>query len=225
MTLDLPTTLHAPPPTWTPAFSVPAAVTVLDLTEDPATAGDRLAAQARAALPGVGDDQVAHLVAARRAIVDRLVSGGVYWAGSCVARSDVDPGRLTVAHLAASVLHVGTDRIEPAAVVADLNGGDSGPLSEAGVSGRVANRVADVVQLPVGPAIVVISEQVVRPALTAVGTPDGTEHHVRQLLVAVQVPDAPRLAVLTLATDHLADWSAYVDLMATIARSLEFRRG
>lgn len=235
--IDLPTTLHAPPPTWTPRFDVPEAVTAIDLTEGPAATATRMTAQARSALPGVTADQVAHLVAAQRAVVDALVAGGAFWAGSCLARSDADPGRITVAHLAASVVDLDPGRLNPgcldpghldpgylevgrldaAAVVAGLNGG-AGP-------GDPVELVADVIALPAGPALVVISEHDVRATHTVFDTPDGCERRVRQILVGMQVPESARLAVLTLATEHLADWPAYLELMATISRSIRFAPG
>lgn len=207
--IDLPTTLHSPPTPRMPRFDVPAAITPIDLTEDPATGARRLATQARTVLPGVTDERVDHLVAAQRGILDAMRAGGVYWAGNCLARSDVDPSRLTVAHLAASVVALETGIVDLHAAVAGLGNG-------------AGSRVADVIQLPAGPAIVVIEEAVVHPASTAVGTAAGSGHRVRQVLVGVPVPDAPELAVLTLATEHLADWPAYLDLMATIAGSVVF---
>jgi hypothetical protein len=213
--IDLPTTLHAPASVRMPRFEVPASVTEIDLVEDPAIAEERLAARARTALPGISDGRVAYLVAAQRAIVDTLRAGGACWAGSCVARRDAHPSRLTVAHLAASLVEVEVDTVDPATVVAAV---------VAYLSHATGNRVAEVIQLPAGPAIVVIDEQVVRTAMTVVGSPDGTEHRVRQILVALPVPDAPWLAVLTLATEHLADWADYLGLMADLARSVVFTR-
>jgi hypothetical protein len=219
--IDLPTVLHTPPRWWTPRFDVPEGITVIDLAEDPLAAAGRLSAQARSVLPGIPDDQVSHLVESQRAVVDALRAGGVYWAGSCVARSGADPGCLTVAHLAASLVETGTVDTDLAAAVAELNG-SAGAASRQYPGAGDSDRVADVIQLPAGPAMLVISEQVIHPVRTTIGTPDGTARRIRQVLVALPVPGAARLAVLTLATEHLADWTAYLDLMARIARSLGF---
>lgn len=223
--IDLPTILHTPARRWTPRFDVPEGVTAIDLTEGPVAAAERLSTQARTVLPGIAEEQISHLIESRRVVVDTLRAGGVFWSGSFVGESDADPDRLTVAHLAASLVETETEDIDLSAAVAGLNGGlncgagiGAGEAPDSGAT----DQVADVIQLPAGPAILVISDRVVHPVRSSVGTPDGSAHRVRQVLVALPVPGAARLTVLTLATEHLADWPAYLDLMAQIARSLGF---
>lgn len=137
---------------------------------------------------------------ARRTLVDGLRTAGIDWAATCVARSDVDPRRLTIALLTASVL--------------DADAGAPPPAVAAALTAQVPGRVADVVSLPPGNAVVVVEDR-------SIGSPESTagHHHVRQMQVLIPVGPG-RLLALGLATSGIADWDTWVDPLAGVARSV-----
>lgn len=197
--LDLPTTLHPAGGRAPVRFAVPGAVVPIDL-DDPESAAAQLVARARIALPGATSEQLAAVVAARWLLVDGLRAAGTGWAGTCVARSDADPERLTVALLTASVLDVGPGEAPAEAVAATL-------------AAQAPRRVAEVVALPAGDSVVVVEDRTVgAPGSAGTGG-------VRQMQVLIAV-DPGRLLVLGIATACTADWDAWLEVLAVIARSV-----
>ena len=164
--------------------------------------------QLRSLFPTAPDAPLTAVASAQEQLTAAMLDHGVRYAATVLARSESDPTRLTTAFFT-----VAEQRVE-------LTG--TRPLEE--LVERLAEpdlrREMDFFDLPAGRALAVVEDREVRPGGTLSGAVDESVHLVRQLQLFLPFPDREGLAVFALATECLADWPEYVDIMGAIAKTV-----
>jgi ribosomal protein L18 len=192
-------------------FTVPEELHEIDLTEDAETRVQRAYANATAIMRGATEMQRLSVVFNREMMIAQLVSEGAVYAGQLIARSDADATKLATAQFAILVKEADLDAADPLAAVA-------GGLKEPGKAREVG-----FAQYPAGAALVVGEEVKVTMPVTVTGEPVASTSLVRQAQIVFPCPDRRHIVILTVSSDSLADWRAYVDILDGMARSVSFR--
>ncbi len=189
------------PPLW---FSPPAACVPLDLRADARHRVERLVRLA----PDLPGPERLHLAAVVETQVESLRRAGVGWAATCAVRIDGPAPRLSTALVTLTVREVDCgDGFVLGAVARHL-----------GAAGAV--RRAGSVDLPLGRALSVVEDTLVRTRVSAVGRPRERVHRVHHAHLVVAHPDRRHLVTLSIGTECGEDAGLYRDLLDAVGRSL-----
>ena len=193
-------------------FTVPDGLTELDLHGDPDERVQRTYEALRGASPA-GEQEVVRMVVTQEAMLARLLQEGAVYAAMCLARSEVDPAQLVTAQFSVLVK------------AQELHG--QYPLRDVSRGLRSPGEPREVVlnEFPAGEALVIGEEVRVGLGNESGDSTDGGARVVRQAQVVFAFPGNERIAILTLASEHLDDWPYFVAMLDSIAHSVSFSNG
>ncbi|WP_037316867.1 hypothetical protein [Amycolatopsis orientalis] len=191
-------------------FTVPEQLHEVDFAE-PADARIRRALERwPAALRGLTPHQAVHLALTQEMSLAKLREEGAVYVGQIFARSDHDPARVTTGQLAIMVKPADLRAEQPLAAIAG------------GLTVRGEPREIGYADFPAGEALVVGEEVTVSLPFTPLGGRRPVTHRMRQAQIIFAFPDRRRLAILSVATEDLADWRAYLAILNGVAKSVSF---
>ncbi len=191
-------------------FTVPRLLMAVDLAEAPEARMRRALEQWPAALRGLTPHQAVHLALTQEASLAKLREEGAIYVGQAFARSDHDPSRPTTGQLAIMVKPAVLQAEQPLAAIAG------------GLTVRGEPREIGYADFPAGEALVVGEEVTTRVPFTPLGGRTPVTHRIRQAQVIFAFPDRRRLAILSVSTEDLGDWPAYLELLNGVAKSVSF---
>lgn len=191
-------------------FAVPEQLLEVDLAEAPDARMRRALEQYPAALRGLTAQQAVHLTLTQEMSLAKFREEGAVYVGQIFARSDHDPARLTTGQLAIMVKPVDSRAEQPLAAIAG------------GLTVRGEPREIGYADFPAGEALVVGEEVTVRIPFTPLGRPTPVTHRMRQAQIIFAFPDKRRLAILSVSTEDLGDWQAYLAILNGVAQSVSF---
>lgn len=184
----------------------------MDLTEDPAVRAQRVQNSLKRALPTLGDDEVSHATFANEFLVQRLRAEGAMYCANFVGRSERDTSAASTAQF------VVLTKDGPAGVARPLD-----VAAEALRRENKSNRKIDFIDLPIGRCLVVLEDNTFELPTNLAGHKTDHVRHVRQIQVLYPLTDNGKLAFFELCTECLRDWDDYVQMMAAICKTIEWR--
>lgn len=191
-------------------FTVPEQLHEVDLAEAPDARMRRALEQWPSALRGLTPQQAVHLALTQEMSLAKFREEGAVYVGQVFARSDHDPSRLTTGQLAIMVKPAALEAEQPLAAIAG------------GLTVRGEPREIGYADFPAGEALVIGEEVTVRVPFTPLGRPTPVTHRTRQAQIIFAFPDKRRLAILSVSTEDLADWQAYLAILNGVAQSVSF---
>lgn len=187
-------------------FALPQGFQPIDLAETPNRRADRLLGRLSALPP----EERLHVVLANQYMVERMVEEGVIYAATFVGRSERDPAAATTAQFTVLVKQAGDRTGRPLETILDA------------IRQERKNSEAQLVDLSVGRALVVVEDDQFATPVDILGNPGSRPHHVRQIQVIYPLGDRGQLAFFGLATEFLRDWDDYVEMMAGISKTISW---
>ncbi len=86
-----------------------------------------------------------------------------------------------------------------------------------------SNRTIDFIDLPIGRCLVILEDDIIKVPANFVDDESHRTHRVRQIQVVYPMTDNGKLVFFALCTQFLRDWDDYVQLMASICKTIEWR--
>ncbi|CAM5321960.1 hypothetical protein [Streptomyces abikoensis] len=193
------------------SFSVPSAFQDIDLTVSAEANTARLIGELTGLPEPPGEQEIAHAVLVQQAMYEMLAAAGAVYAGILLAGpTEDDPGgRLTSLMLTVTARPSELSNDQTVHRLARTMGAIY-PEAEVGV-----------VRLPTGPAVLLTEDSRVERPVNLLGDGGGPTV-VRQLHVFVPVPGRLAMADFSIATENLAEWDDYVDILGQVCTTIEF---
>ncbi|MFJ9615314.1 hypothetical protein [Streptomyces noursei] len=193
------------------SFSVPEDFRDIDLTVSAEANTNKLIEELTGLARRPSDEEIAHAVLVQQSMYEMLTAAGAVYAGILLAgpSEDEPDGRLSSLMMTVTARPSELSNDQTVHQLARTMGAIY-PEAEVGV-----------VQLPTGPAVLLTEDSKVERPVNLLGD-GGDPTIVRQLHVFVPIPERTAMADFSIATENLAEWDDYVDLLGQVCRTLTF---
>ncbi|SFP77157.1 hypothetical protein SAMN05421810_103364 [Amycolatopsis arida] len=191
-------------------FTVPEQLREIPLEEEPGQRIRRTYESLATGLRGLSDEQRLRMVLVQELVLGKLLREGAVYVANCVARSEVEPTRLTAGQFSILVKEAKLHGDRPLLAVAR------------GLASPGEPREIVLNEYPAGEALVIGEEVLVELPPMAGGYPVVRRQRVRQAQIVFAFPDRRRVAILAVSTQDLPDWDGYLRILNDLAHSVSF---
>ncbi|MFF8447649.1 hypothetical protein ACF06Q_08110 [Streptomyces leeuwenhoekii] len=193
------------------SFSVPEDFRDIDLTVSAETNTNKLIAELTNLPRRPSDAEIAHAVLVQQAMYEMLAAAGAVYAGILLAgpSEDAPDGPLSSLMLTVTARPSELSNNQTVHRLARTMGAIY-PEAEVGV-----------VRLPTGPAVLLTEDSRVERPVNLLGDGGGPTV-VRQLHVFVPIPERLAMADFSIATENIAEWDDYVDILGQVCNTITF---
>ncbi|WP_171163684.1 hypothetical protein [Streptomyces sp. I05A-00742] len=193
------------------SFSVPEEFQDIDLTVSAEANTNKLIGELTRLTPRPSDEQIAHAALVQQSMYEMLTAAGAVYAGILLAGPTEDePGR----HLSSLMLTV-------TARPSELSNDRTVHRLARTMGAIYPEAEVGVVRLPSGPAVLLTEDSKVERPVNLLSDGGGPTV-VRQLHVFVPIPGRLAMADFSIATENLAEWDDYVDILGQVCTTIEF---
>lgn len=191
-------------------FSVPEQFQEVSLEEMPEQRAQRQYDALVRTFSDLGSTQCIRLVLAQEMGLSYLIESGAIYAATCLARSEAEPSMGVTAFFTVIVKE------------AELHG--DRPLVDIAKGLRTPGEPREIIfnHFPAGEALVVGEEVVVTQPVSVLGESRQERHRLRQAQVIFALPGNEAVAILTMASPGLYDWTHFVATLNGISHSISF---
>ncbi|WP_405843076.1 hypothetical protein OG528_31670 [Streptomyces platensis] len=193
------------------SFSVPEDFRDIDLTVSAEANTNKLIGELAGLTRRPSNEEIAHAVLVQQSMYEMLAAAGAVYAGTLLAGPTEEEPDQPLTSLMLTVTARPSELSNDRTVhrLARTMGAIY-PEAEVGV-----------VQLPTGPAVLLTEDSKVERPVNLLSDGGGPTI-VRQLHVFVPVPDRLAMADFSIATENLAEWDDYVDILGQVCNTITF---